>query len=132
MDPGTLIVTALGATAAREAASDAVRDAYRRLRAQTKRRLAGRAAAEYVLDKHEEAPETWQAPLTAELVRAGADGDPELLSAARTLLDLVDEPGARAGKYSITIRSSQGIQVGDHNIQVNTFGSPPGEEGTGQ
>jgi hypothetical protein len=36
-------------------------------------------------------------------------------------MDLVDQAGARAGQYDVTITGSKGVQVGDGNIQVNRF-----------
>ncbi len=36
-------------------------------------------------------------------------------------MDLIDQAGAKAGKYNVTIRDSRGVQVGDHGFQVNTF-----------
>jgi hypothetical protein len=74
MDPITLIVTALAAGAAlgvKDTASAAVGDAYAGLKALVKRRLGGGPDAELVLGRHERAPETWQAPLMAELAGAG-------------------------------------------------------------
>lgn len=47
------------------------------------------------------------------------------LAAAQALLRLVDEAGARAGKYAVLVSDSQGVQVGDHNTQTNTFGPRP-------
>ena len=77
MDPITLIVAALVAGAAlgvQDVASAMVKDAYANLKALVKKRLGGGPGAELVLSKHEQAPETWQAPLMAELAQAGADG----------------------------------------------------------
>jgi hypothetical protein len=129
MDPITLIVTALAAGAAlglKESASSAVRDAYAGLKALVKRRLAGRPDAELVLSRHEEAPEMWQAPLMAELSDASADRDADLVKAAQTLMILVDEVGARAGKYTVDAGGAQGVQIGDHTRQDNVFHAPPG------
>ena len=129
MDPITLIVTALTAGAAlgaTESASSAVKEACAGLRALVKRRFAGRPAAELVLTKHENAPETWQAPLAAELGEADAGQDPDLVAAAQALMSLVDKAGARAGKYTIDVRGAYGVQVGDHNKQDNVFGTQPG------
>ena len=109
-----------------DAASSAVKDAYAGLKALVRKRLGGRPDAELVLARHEEAPETWQAPLTAELAEAGADRDPDLVAAAQALMTLVDEAGARAGKYTVDVRGAQGVQVGDHNRQDNVFHAPPG------
>ena len=129
MDPITQIVTALAAGAASgtaDAASSAVKDAYARLRALVAKRLGGKPDAEVVLAKHEEAPEVWRAPLVAELANAGADGDLELIRAARALIALIDGAGTRAGKYTVDGRGAQGVQVGDHTRQDNVFHGPPG------
>lgn len=125
MDPITLIVTALAAGAAlgvQDTASAMVKDAYASLKALVKRRLGGDPGAEMVLARHEEAPETWQAPLKAELARTGADGDEDLIAAARALLDLVG--AGSAGKYAVDARGAQGVQIGDHNRQDNVFNAP--------
>ena len=128
MDPVTLIVTALGAgagSALQDGASEAVKDAYARLKALVKKRFAGVPKAELVLAEHESAPLTWGKPLAAELSAAGADGDVDLVAVAQTLMSLVDEAGSRSGKYVVTVRDSQGVQVGDRNTQTNIFRSGP-------
>ncbi len=129
MDPITLIVTALATGAAlgiTDTASSAVKDAYTKLKALVRKRLGGRPDAELVLARHEEAPETWRAPLMAELDQAGADYDSGLVAAAEALMRLVDKAGARAGKYAVDVRGAQGVQIGDRNTQHNVFGAPPG------
>ncbi len=128
MDPVTLIVTALAAGAAsalQDGVSAAVKDAYARLKALVTKQFADRPKAELVLAEHEAAPQTWEAPLAAELSAVGAEGDANLVAAAQALMNLVDEAGSRSGKYLITVNGSQGVQVGDHNTQTNTFGPPP-------
>jgi len=110
MDPVTLIVTALAAGAAsalQEGASSAVKDAYTRVTALVKRRFASRPKAELVLAEHQAAPQTWEAPLAAELSAVGADGDADLVAAAQALMTLVDEAGSRAGKYAVTVQDSR-------------------------
>jgi hypothetical protein len=132
MDPITLIVTALAAGAAlgaQDTASAMVKDAYAGLKALVRKRLGGGPGAELVLTKHEQAPETWQAPLMAELTETGADGDRDLIAAAQALLDLIGETGG-AGKYSVDARGAMGVQVGDHNRQDNVFHAQPGGQGT--
>ena|SRR5690242_1854854 len=127
MDPITLIVTALVAGAAlgaQDTVSAIVKDAYAGLKALVKKRLGGGPDAELVLAKHEQAPETWQAPLMAELARTGADGDRDLVAAAQALLDLISEAEGRTGKYAVDVRRAQGVQIGDHNRQDNVFNSP--------
>jgi hypothetical protein len=128
MDPVALIVTALTAGAAsalQDEASVAVKDAYARLKALVKKRFAGRPKGELVLAEHEAAPLTWEAPLAAELSASGAEGDADLVAAAQAVMSLVDGAGARSGKYVVTVRDSQGVQVGNHNTQTNTFGPRP-------
>lgn len=128
MDPITLIVTALGAgagSALQDETSAAVKDAYARLKAMVKKRFAGRPKGELVLAEYEAAPQTWEAPLAAELSAAGIQGDAELMAAAQALMSLVDEAGSESGKYVVTTRDSQGVQVGDRNLQTNTFEAGP-------
>jgi hypothetical protein len=128
MDPITLIVTALAAGAAvgvKDAASAVVKDAYAGLKALVKKRLGEEPGTELVLARYEQAPETWQAPLMAELAGTGADGDRDLIAAAQALLDLIDETGG-AGKYAVDVRGAMGVQVGDHNRQDNVFNAHPG------
>ena len=129
MDPITLIVTALAAGAAlgiTDTASSAIKDAYAALKTLVRKRLGGRPDAELVLAKHEQAPQTWRAPLRAELDEAGAGHDADLVAAAEALMHLVDEAGARAGKYTVDARGAQGVQIGDRNTQHNVFSTPPG------
>ena len=128
MDPVTLIVTALAAGAAsalQDGASSAVKDVYARVMALVKKRFANLPKGELVLAEHQAAPQTWEAPLAAELSAAGAEGDAALVAAAQALMSLVDEAGSRSGKYTVTVLNSQGVQVGDHNTQTNTLGPRP-------
>jgi hypothetical protein len=128
MDPITLIVAALAAGASSGAVSalqddvkDAVTSAYAKLRGLLKKRVAGNQAAEVALVKYEANPKAWEAPLADELNELGAGDDAEIVAAAQALMELVDQAGARVGKYNVTIENSQGVQVGDGNIQVNRF-----------
>jgi hypothetical protein len=132
VDPITLIITALAAGASagaidlRDNVRDAAKDAYARLRGLARRRVAGRPDGELALDRYETAPQTWEPVLSSELTGARAGDDTELVAAARVLMDLLDQAGARSGKYNVTITGGQGVQVGDANVQYNTFGySPP-------
>ena len=78
-----------------------------------------------MLAEHQAAPQTWEAPLAAELSAAGAESDADMAAAAQELMSLIDEAGSRSGKYVVAVRDSQGVQVGDHNTQTNTFGPRP-------
>jgi RIP homotypic interaction motif len=128
MEPVTLIVTALAAGASagaidglKENAKDAAKAAYAKVRALAGKRVAGHPDGELALDRHMTAPQKWEGLLTTELAEAGAASDADLVAAARALMDLVDQAGARSGKYHVTIKDSTGVQVGDGNIQINRF-----------
>jgi hypothetical protein len=128
MDPVTVVVTALAAGAAagaKDTASSAVRDAYNGLRELVRRRFAGRGAATVALEQHAADPQVWEAPLRQEMAATGAADDAGVLQAAQQLLALVDAVGAQAGKYQVDASQAQGVQVGDRNVQTNTFGAPP-------
>jgi hypothetical protein len=131
VDPVTLIVTALAAGAAlglKGAASAAIEDAYAALKSLVRRRLIGRPDGELVVTRHEQAPETWAAPLVAELSAAGAGNDAGLVAAAQALMKLADVEGFQSGKYVVGVQGSQGVQVGDHNVQANVFKSSPAND----
>ncbi len=128
MDPVTLIVTALAAGASagaidalKDSAKDAAKAAYARLRGLAHKKVAGNPVAETALAQYEANPEVWRAPLAHELTQAGAGDDAELAGAAQALMELLDQAGARSGKYNVTIKDSKGVQVGDHGFQVNKF-----------
>jgi len=80
-----------------------------------------------VLARHEQDPQVWEQPLGGELTAAGAGEDGELVAAAQAVMALVDAAGSAAGKYQVVVHGSQGVQVGDHNIQHNTFGPASGQ-----
>lgn len=130
MDQITLIVTALAAgssagaiSALQDDVKDLVKAAYANLRGLARKRIADQPGSELVLAKHEAYPQTWEAPLAMMLTEAGAADDAVLVEAARALMELVDAPGSALGTYNVTIKGSQGTQVGDNNIQVNRFGA---------
>jgi Tetratricopeptide repeat len=125
MDPVMLIATALtvGATSAVPAGVEAaLEDAYTALRALVKKLFADRPGGQHVLARHEDAPQAAERALAAELYAAGAEGDADLVAAAETVMGLLDQPEGRSGKYAVTVRESQGVQIGDHNVQSNVFG----------
>jgi hypothetical protein len=125
MDPITLIVTALAAGAAsalQDDAKAAVKTAFERLRHLVKKQFASPETGEFMLQNHAAAPDIWQAGLKQELEKSGAASDQELVDAAQALMQLVDPEGTGARKYAVTIQNSTGVQVGDHNSQVNNFG----------
>jgi hypothetical protein len=128
MEPITLILGALAAGAlagVKDSATGAVKDAYAGLKRLVATHFAGKPAAELALAEHAADPDTWQAPLAKALAETGTDADPAVIEAARRLMELVDQAGARAGKYQVDLRGAQGVQVGDYSQQHNVFNAPP-------
>jgi hypothetical protein len=127
LDSGSVILAALTSGAARgvaESASDAIKDAYNRLKQLIAAQFANDETARVALAEHVEDPETWHAPLAKALNTSGASANPTIIDAAQQLMALLDGAGSRAGKYSVDIRGARGVQVGDRNQQVNLFGVP--------
>jgi hypothetical protein len=125
VDPVALIVTALAAGAAAALQDDtkpAATTVYARVRELAKRRFSHPDHGDYLMDKHAEDPQIWGKPLAAELERAGAARDPDLVSAAQELMGLLDASGSQEGKYVVGVLDSQGVQIGDGNSQINRFG----------
>lgn len=128
LDPVSLIVAALAAGASegtKTTVSEAVKDAYAGLKRLVKGRFVGRASGEVALAKYEEKPQLWAGALEAELAEVDAGRDRVVVEAAQRLMALVDAAGSQAGKYLVDVRGGQGVQVGDHNTQSNTFTAPP-------
>jgi hypothetical protein len=128
MDPLGIIVSALAAgaaAAAKDTASQAMKDAYGGLKALVQRRFAGKQSAEVALTEHEKKPDVWQAPLKDALLESGADKDAAIVQAARQLLTLVQPQQASMGKYNVQIGQATGVAIGDHP-QV-TIGDTPDE-----
>ena len=128
MEPVTLILTALatGASAgALEALKDDVKDkvkaAYARLHGLARQRVSGRPHGELALAEYESAPQKWEGLLAAELNEAGAARDDDLVAAAKALMEIIDQSGAKSGKYNVAIKDSKGVQIGDGNVQFNKF-----------
>jgi hypothetical protein len=119
-----VIIAALtaGATAgSTDIAKTVVVDAYSGLKTLLQSRLAGRPEAQKALDPTDAEPVRWRTILIDELTASGADTDPQVLDAARRLLELADPDGMGAGKYQVDAHLAKGIQIGDHNTQRNTF-----------
>ncbi len=124
MDPITLIVTALSAGAAsalQDGAATALKEAYSALRERARSLLAGQRNGETVLAEYAEDPETWEPPLAKALRNADADRDADLIEAAQALLRLTDAGGFAQGKYVVQAWDNEGLQIGDGNVQHNSF-----------
>jgi hypothetical protein len=120
VDPLSLIITAL-VTGAQGTVTTMVSDAYAGLKALVLRRFKDRPAGELALEKLAEDPDAWQPALKAELAKTAAADDQELVEAAQHVMSLFDTDGAKAGRYQVDARGAQGVQIGDHGTQTNTF-----------
>lgn len=125
MDPVSLVLAALaaGATAAaKDTASQAMKDAYAGLKALVKKRFAGKPQAEIALTEYEKDEDTWQKPLQKSLVEMGADQDEAIVRQAQQLLKLLNPQQASQGKYNVQIGEGKGIVIGDNPQVTQTFG----------
>ncbi|WP_370961742.1 RIP homotypic interaction motif-containing protein [Amycolatopsis sp. cg9] len=115
---------AAGAAAgAKDTASVAVKDAYAGLVGGIRRRFGAKAAERLEDAARDDAAPDKHRRIRDELARAldeaALEPDDELVAAARTLLDRT------GGKYTVDVRESQGVQVGDHNSMTLNFGPHP-------
>jgi hypothetical protein len=128
VEPVSLVVAALGAGAAaglQESTSAAVKDGYQALKNAIVTRFAGHHPAEVVLAQYDADPGTWAGPLRKAVADTGAASDTAIMAAALRMMVLLEADGMESGRRAIDARSAQGVQVGHHNQQVNTFrGSP--------
>jgi hypothetical protein len=123
-DPVALVVNALAAGVVRRAEGNVPIDfaeAYWALKELTRRRLAGRPDGELILSRYENAPKAWEERLKVELGASEADSDRNLVAAAQFLTRLVDATVSQAGKYAVESHHSQGVLIGDHGTQDNTY-----------
>jgi hypothetical protein len=119
-----VIVTAQAAGAGAgggDVAKAALMDVYGVLRDGLRHRLVGRTSATRALELEAADPEVWRARLEADLIDSGAADDEVILAAARRLLELALPKVSSPGKYVIDVREAKGVQIGDSNIQRNTF-----------
>lgn len=130
MDPITLILSALlaGATAAaKDTASEVVKDAYHGLKALIQSKLSGKSDADKALSDYEKKPEGWREDRVKEaLTEAAADKDDAIIKAAQALLAKADPQGHAQGKYNVQFSGpAYGVTLGDKNAVTNYFGDTP-------
>jgi hypothetical protein len=124
MDPSAIIVAALTsgvAAVARGTATAAVLDAYRGLRSALITRLPDKEATSVLFDEVEREPERADILVHQILRHERARIDDELYQRARDLLEILPDSGAGQSSYRVDITQARGVQVGDHNMQTNTF-----------
>lgn len=130
MEPVSLIVTAVVAglaAGAGEVAKAGIKDAYDLFMARLRGKVSGHEDAQDALANVEKKPDSAgrQATLKEELAAIQAEQDSDLLNLAQTVLQKLDEKGAEAGKYNITISGGQGFVIGDHAKVEQHFGTKP-------
>ncbi len=103
MEPISLILAALVSSAAKEAASQGIKDAYNGLKTLIHNKLVGKPTAEMALAQYQEDPDVWKAPLEKELKKAGIDQDTAIVEAAQRVMTLVQPQQAAQGKFNTQI-----------------------------
>lgn len=128
MEPIGVIVAALAAGASSgviagltDTTKENAKAAFAKVHELVRRRFHGDASAEVILAEHKNDPVTYEAPLSKKLAEAGAADDSKLVDAATSLLKILDQADANSPKFTVTIKDSKGIQVGDGNSQFNKF-----------
>jgi hypothetical protein len=125
MDPVTMILTALAAgaaAAAKDTASQAVKDAYQGLKTLVQKRFADKVPAQIALAEYEIDPKTWGKPLEKSLAEDQVTTDEEILAQAQQVLKLVNPQQASQGKYNIQIGEAKGTVIGDNANVTQNFG----------
>jgi hypothetical protein len=131
MDSVALIVTALSAgagSAIEDGAATALKTAYGTLRKKVEALLKDQPLGETVLTEYAKDPGTWERPLARALEVGGAGEDAQLITAARLVLELLNDSASRPGVYFTDVRDSRGIQIGSGNIQYIDFDAPEPED----
>jgi hypothetical protein len=127
MEPISLILGALalgGLAGVKDSANQAVKDAYGAFKNLLHRRLGDNQAGQVALERYEQQPEAWEAPLRAELTESGLDRDGEVLAAAEALFDSVRKDPAYAKIFHNQFHGPvHGFVQGDHNEVTITFDS---------
>lgn len=117
MDPLTLAIVSAISVGLTKIGETLVSDAYGALKDLIKRKLGSDSKVAEAVVKLEADPESagWRESLAKEIGKAGADGDTELLAAARALLDQIEDmPGGAHNIQTI---------VGDYNAQADRGGT---------
>jgi hypothetical protein len=124
VDPYSIIVAALvaGANASvKSIASSRARDLYTRLQRTLIRRLGDEQLGTALFAELERRPESADMLFLQQFRTRPDIIDEEVLDCSRALIETLQEPGADPSKYTVEARNSRGVQIGDHNTQVNTF-----------
>jgi hypothetical protein len=125
MDPISLILSALAvgaSAAAKDTASQAIKDAYSGLKTLVLKRFEKKPQAEMALQEYEKDKDTWEKPLQKALVEMGADQDKVLAMQAQQVLKLVNPQQASQDTYQVQMNGPvQGPVIGPHAQVTQTF-----------
>lgn len=113
----TIIISALiagAAAAAKDTASQTIKDAYQGLKTLIQNRFKGNKSAEVALDEASKDPETWEKPLAKAIEEYHLDQEKEIVELAQKLQELLEKESSRASKYNVNIGSSGTTVIGDH------------------
>src|SRR5690349_15845235 len=109
-----------------DAAADAGADATVGLGRRLLRRLFASGRSEQVQAAVVELAEAPQDEASVSLVQAqvlkALTAEPQLVT---DLTQLLGQAGVGGDRYTVTVSGGQGVQVGSHNAQTNTFTTPP-------
>ncbi len=118
MEASSVIVAALlagAAAAAKDTASQALKDAYSGLKTLIQRRFKGNKSAELALEESVKGPDTWEKPLAKSMSEHGLQEDQEVIDLANRLREIVEtEAPATASKYDIHIQGAENLAIGDN------------------
>ncbi|HAC65098.1 MAG TPA: hypothetical protein DCF68_16605 [Cyanothece sp. UBA12306] len=131
MEPISLIITALvaGATAsAKDIAGTAVKDSYDGLKTLIKRKFEGDPFGQGLMDGKPEEIKQVEGLLKDKIKDAGVDQDQEIIKVAQELLKETNPDESAIGKFNVEFKGkTQGVVIGDHNIQHNQYDNVDGK-----
>ncbi len=116
MEPTTIIVAALiagAAAAAKDTASEALKDAFNGIKARIRHCFQDRRSTDVAMEELEKDPDMWEQRLTKAVTDCGLDRNEEILEMAHRLLELVKAEAPNSSKYAINIDRAQGTVIGD-------------------
>ncbi len=105
---------------------DAIKDSYNALKAALKKKFGSDSEVVNAVEGLEKKPDSKgrQTTLQEEIENAKVNDDIEIVQLAQELLKQLESEKSASGKYNVEFQDkAQGVQVGAHNIQTNTYSS---------
>ena len=120
MDPiTTAIIAALAGLS-----KDVIQDSYNALKAALKKKFGAESDVAEAVEKLEKKPDSdgRKAMLQEEIELVKANDDPEIVQLAQALLKQMESKESGPSKFKVEFQGEvKGVQIGDHNVQENTF-----------